>query len=308
MGRPIRHYVQDGMYFVTARATQGRMLLRPSTQTNELIGGVLARAAQRFPVEVHGFVFTSNHVHLLLRARDGCLSAFMQFLLGNIARKVGRLVSWRNSFWERRFSAEPVLDEIAAEDRLRYILAHGVKEGLVRKVEQWPGISCVAQLLGARKRTFRWFHWARRWRGRRIREDALGLFDDALAENVTLELKPLPAWSGLSDVERRHRAQALIDDIEAKASEAFQAVIGAEKVSRQRPDHRPKRLERSPRPLCHAGTREGWLAWRDVHRAFKSMYRQASERYRRGDGVAKFPELSFLPPRIRGLTISLAAI
>jgi hypothetical protein len=53
----------------------------------------------------------------------------MQYLRANLSRKVGRLVDWSGGFWERRYSAEPVLDDEALVGRLRYVLAHGVKEG-----------------------------------------------------------------------------------------------------------------------------------------------------------------------------------
>ena len=64
-------------------------------------------------MEVFGFVFFSNHVHLLVRAPGGNLPRFMQHLLTNISKKVGHLVRWKGRFWERRYSAEPVLDEVA---------------------------------------------------------------------------------------------------------------------------------------------------------------------------------------------------
>ncbi len=307
MGRPIRLYVEDGTYFVTARVTQQRMLLRPGTTTNELIGGVLAKAVSRFPVQLYGFVFASNHVHLLLRASDGCLSAFMQFLLGNVARKVGRTVDWRGTFWERRFSAEPVLDDEAVEKRLKYILAHGVKEGLVRRVADWPGLSCAQQLLRGSRRVFKWFHWALRWQRRRIREDALGLFDNALAEEVELHLTPVPSWAGLTVDARRNRARRLVEEIEAEGRQRHRAVRGVQHVREQWPHRRPKRASRSPRPVCHASSKEAWWGWLCRYKAFRYAYRIASQRYRRGDVAAEFPPLAFRPPLIRGVTTALAA-
>ncbi|WP_395817335.1 hypothetical protein [Archangium minus] len=53
----------------------------------------------------------------------------MQYLRANLSRKVGKLVDWSGGFWERRYSAEPVLDDAAMVGRLRYVLAHGVNEG-----------------------------------------------------------------------------------------------------------------------------------------------------------------------------------
>jgi len=62
----------------------------------------------------------------LVWARGAALAGFMQYLRANLSKKVGRLVDWSGSFWERRYSAEPVLDDEALVGRLRYVLAHGV--------------------------------------------------------------------------------------------------------------------------------------------------------------------------------------
>jgi hypothetical protein len=62
-------------------------------------------------VRLHAFTFASNHFHLLVWARGAALAGFMQYLRANLSRKVGRLVAWSGGFWERRYSAEPVLDE-----------------------------------------------------------------------------------------------------------------------------------------------------------------------------------------------------
>jgi REP element-mobilizing transposase RayT len=109
-------------------------------------------------VQLHGSVALSNHVHLLVTARGNSLSRFMQYFLGNAARKVGRLVEWTGSFWQRRFSAEPVLDEEAAVGRLRYLLSHGVKEGLVHTPQEWPGLSCLGLLRSEEASVERFFH------------------------------------------------------------------------------------------------------------------------------------------------------
>jgi len=140
MGWPLRMFQEEGLYFVTSRCFQGRLLLRPSAEVNEVVGGVLARAVQQSAgnVRLHAFTFASNHFHLLVWARGAALAGFMQYLRANLSRKVGRLVDWSGGFWERRYSAEPVLDDTALVGRLRYVLAHGVKEGLVERSAEWP--------------------------------------------------------------------------------------------------------------------------------------------------------------------------
>ncbi len=94
-------------------------------------------------MRLHAFTFASNHFHLLVWARGAALASFMQYLRANLSRKVGRLVEWSGGFWERRYSAEPVLDDAALVGRLRYVLAHGVKEGLVERSAEWPGLTCL---------------------------------------------------------------------------------------------------------------------------------------------------------------------
>ncbi|MFL6201690.1 MAG: hypothetical protein ACJ76J_21165 [Thermoanaerobaculia bacterium] len=68
----------------------------------------------------------------------------MCYFQTNAAREVARLTDWPDGVWSDRYTSIPVSDEPAAQvDRLRYVLAQGVKEGLVAQVEEWPGISMI---------------------------------------------------------------------------------------------------------------------------------------------------------------------
>jgi hypothetical protein len=65
----------------------------------------------------------------------------MQYVNSNIAREVGDLVGWSGPFWARRYTAIVTSNEEAAQvERFRYILSHGVKENLVERVLDWPGV------------------------------------------------------------------------------------------------------------------------------------------------------------------------
>jgi hypothetical protein len=82
--------------------------------------------------------------------------------------------------------------------RLRYVLAHGVKEGLVERSAEWPGLTCLPQLLGPARRLVQWFSWTKRW-GKRKSEDleaGEGRFAEEIAEPVELVVEPLPCWKG----------------------------------------------------------------------------------------------------------------
>lgn len=301
-------YSAEATYFVTARTIQSRMLLAPTPQLNAIVGGVLARALERYDVELHGYVVLSNHLHLLCHARNGQLSRFMQYVLGNIARKAGRLVSWTGAFWERRFSAEEVLDDEAALDRLRYLLAHGVKEGLVRRVSEWPGLHCAAQLLDETPREFFWYSWSAAWRQRTHRaapDDAP--FALAHAESVALELTPLPSLSRLAPPKRVAAIRSMIQGVEDEGRRQHSKVPGARAVSRVHPHTRPERTKRGPRPVCHATRKEAVGFWRLRYRDFVSAYRTASAEFRRGNWSTEFPSLAFRPPCLHHLEPKAAA-
>ncbi|AKJ00535.1 hypothetical protein ATI61_10458 [Archangium gephyra] len=303
MGWPLRMFQEEGYYFVTSRCFQGRLLLRPSAEVNEVVGGVLAKAVQRSAgsVRLHAFTFASNHFHLLVWARGAELACFMQYLRANLSKKVGRLVDWRGGFWERRYSAEPVLDDTALVGRLRYVLAHGVKEGLVQGSAEWPGLTCLPQLLGPARRVFQWFNWTKRWsrrgRGSEDRATGEGRFGEELAEPVELEVAPLPCWEGLGEEGRQRAVRGLVEGVEAEARAQDKPVLGARAVRAQHPHTRPERLKRSPRPLGHASTRQALKRLREQYRSFVAAFREAAAQWRRGNFSASFPLFSF-PPRV----------
>ncbi len=305
MGWPIRMYTTESVYFVTARTQQSRLLLRPSSEVNELVGGVLARAVELYQIELFAFVVTSNHIHLLLRAPTGNLPFFMKYLLGNIATKVGRIVGWRGKFWGRRYSAEPVLDDGALVGRLQYILAHGVKERLVRRCSEWPGLSALPQLLGNARRVFRWFNWTKRWSARGSATSESGRLDARWTEVVTLTLTPLPCWAELTDEERRCRVDTLVAAIEA-ACPPNAPVLGPKRVCQQSPHARPVETKRTPRPWCHSTSlqlRQDFLA---VYREFICVFRKASVLWRSGATDVLFPIHSFkpgVPPSLHRLRV-----
>ena len=63
MAYPVRHFDPQTIFFITSRTIQSRFLMAPSEKTNELIGGILARAVRQCQVELFAYVFTSNHFH-----------------------------------------------------------------------------------------------------------------------------------------------------------------------------------------------------------------------------------------------------
>lgn len=277
---------------------QSRYLLRPSPELERRVLGVLGRAQRRTGIEIHAFVFASNHYHLLVSPESPAqLVRFMNEVQSNVAREAGDLHDWKDRFWSRRYRHIPISDEPEAQvSRLRYCLAHGVKEGLVARCRDWPGASCIRALAEGEQLEGIWYDRTAYYEARRSRGRA-DLEEFATTESV--RLSPLPCWRHLTAEETRERVVRLVAEIEQSAHRHRLAtgdgVAGVRAVRRRDPHDRPKRTKRGPAPRFHAATREAWLVLREAARAFADEFRHAAELLRRGDPSPDFPPGAFPP-------------
>lgn len=284
------------MVEVTCRTVQGRFLLKPTSELKYLVIGVLARAQRLYPVRVHAFVFMSNHYHLLLSVENARqLARFMNYANSNIAREAGRLHDWKERFWGRRYQSIVISQEESAQvSRLRYLLSHGCKEGLVARCRDWPGAHCVRALMDGRPIEGVWFdrthEYAARARGERFRYQRY-------ASRETMKLDPLPCWSHLSSRRCRNRIEALVVQIEteweAQHAREDTEPLGLEQVLAQDPHDRPRSMKRAPAPAFHAATRAVRRELIEAYRIFVDAYRHAAERLREAGISVGFPEGCF---------------
>ena len=299
MSRPIRFIPEEGaLVDITCRTIQSRFLLRPDPALNEIVLGVLGRAQRLHPVEISAFFVASNHYHLLAWVADvERMADFMEFFQGNLAREVGRLRKWRDKVWSRRYEAIVISDEPAAQvDRLRYVLSNGVKEGLVARVEDWPGISLVKNALSGEPVRGTWFDRTAEHRAKLRRED----FEPRkYATDETVELSQLPCWRHLSPEMYRELVAGLIEEIEADAAAERKRTgrqpLGAATILRQHPHTCPNKSKKSPAPRFHAASKAAREVLRKAYGLFLAAFREAAERLKSGDRTARFPNGCFPP-------------
>jgi len=207
----------------------------------------------------------------------------------------GQLHEWRQRFWARRYRAIVVADEAAAVDRLRYILRHGCKEGLVDRPRDWPGASCVRALIGGGKLSGIWHdraaEYCARRRGERV---ASGQF----ASVYRVHLSPLPCWADMSPARHRAACADLVASIEAatraERAQSGKSCIGREAILAQHPHDGPASSNTSPAPLVHASSKQVRMAFRQAYAAFVDAFRAAAAFLRRGK-KADFPVGAFPP-------------
>ena len=312
--RDIRFVAPGTVYEITDRTNGGEFLFKPSTDLADIIKGCIGRALARHPVRLIAFVFLSNHYHMLISADDARqLAQFLGFVNGNIAREVNRFHDRTGHVWGRRFRAIPVSDEEAAQvGRLRYLLAHGVKEGIVRRVRDWTGASSARALLGEDELAGTWYDRAAAYAAGRRKTNAHEPRE--FATRCAIALAPLPCWQHLSADQYRARVAALVADIDSDGADGTRCDathdLAPAEVPRlkvdvdalpDRPDRhgdppeRPKHIKRSPAPRVHAASKEVRDQMCEALRELRQAYAEASLRFRSGEYDVAFPAGTFRP-------------
>ena len=199
---------------------------------------------------------------------------------------------------QRRYQAIPVSTEEEAQvGRLRYLLAHGCKEGLVAKLRDWPGAHCVEALATGETCAGVWSDRHQQWLAW-VRSDEKP--PQGFCTHHQLALAPLPCWRHLSRLEVQRRIGKMIAEIETEAAARHCAEggkpLGRAGILRQDPQDRPASSLRSPAPFVHAASKRARREIRIVYYLFVAAFRAAAESLKLGCKDAVFPDGCFPPP------------
>jgi REP element-mobilizing transposase RayT len=300
MGRPLRRHEPGQLYLVTTRCHQARFFLRPDRELNEAVLEWLARAQQHFPrLQILALCVMSNHLHLVVRDEEGELASWASFFLGHFARAVNRIRKRSGTCFERRYSAEPILDDEALVGCLAYVACNPVKAGLCKRARDWPGVVLLAAEGEPQEIPVAWvdrdeYRFARlraRSRGERPPKDARFRVQGCLGIGPLAPPHARGEGDGvLTAIGARER------DLAEERRRMGRKALTRKQVLAQSWHAAPRRPEHSPRPLCHASDRDLRKRFREGFREFASLFREASERLR-GDGeqAASFPTWCYPP-------------
>ena len=295
MGRRLRYLpYPETLVEITNRTIHGRYLLAPSKKLREITLGALGRAQRRYGVEIHAFVFLSNHYHLLATFRDVVqMSRFVGYLESKLAKEVARRTGWRDKIWARRFTSIPVShEEVAQVGRLEYLLSQGVKEGFVPHPADWPGANSARAMLEGTTLDGVWHDRTAEYRAK-LRGERPG--PDEYASKEVVELSPLPCWQDESAETMSERVQQLIEAIASTAKaqpKAYRKLLAS-----LRPTDRPQGFKRSPAPWFHCASKAVRLELKRAYGTFLAAFRLAAQKLRDGELTAPFPDGCFPPPR-----------
>jgi hypothetical protein len=301
MSRPLRFVPEHSLVEITTRTFQGRLLLRPSPELTDIILGIIGKAQALYSMTIHAFVFLSTHSHFLLSPTSaGQLALFMQFVNANVAKEAGRLHLWRERLWSRRYRSIVVADDKAAHARMRYLLAHAAKEGLLASPGAWPGPNCVAALTTNALLRGKWFDRSKEFLARQRGEHTLPM---QFATTFDVKLTPLSSLLNLTEDERQAHYRRVLGEIRTKAEadnkEKGRTPMTVEAILAQDPHSKPASTDRSPAPFVHATDDSTEREFRVAYRAFVDAFRAGALRLReRAREIRDMFPFSAFPPQL----------
>ena len=279
-----RQVIAGQTYLMTRRCTQRQFLLRPDRVVEDVVLYCLAVAAERFKIEVNGFIAMSNHQHLVIRDMLGNFPDFLAYHNKLVAKALNVHRNRRENFWA---TEQPnAVHLVEPEDRfakLVYLLANPVASDLVDRVSDWPGVSSFSLHLSARttmnvKRPRTFF-----------------LPNGKLPEEATLHLERVDGFDSLTDDEWASKIRDAVQVEEDRArrarTRAGRSVVGRKAVLRAAPTDTPRSLEerRKSRPFlaCRNPVRRA----REIlaYFAFQRARRAAWCRLQEGESDVGFP-------------------
>ena len=202
--------------------------------------------------------------------------------------------------WSRRYRSILVADETAAHARLRYILAHGAKEGLLGSPAAWPGPNCIAALTKGELLRGTWFDRSQEFLARQRGETVFPL---QFSTTFDVSLTPLPCLQHLGPDQRQAEIRRIVDDIKATAAadnkDKGRTPMTVEQILAQDPHSKPATTNRSPAPLVHATTDSTEQSFHVAYRAFVDAFRAGVVRLRdRAREIRDMFPLGAFPPHL----------
>ena len=292
MSRLRFHPYEWTTYFVTNRNLMGYSFMRPSPHTNKIIVGCLAYSRERYDgrILLHNAAYMSNHYHMLISAKDDrALSEFMGHFNGCLGKELGEIHDFHGKLWHKRYSASPVLDEWAIEDRYRYIFSNSVKEGLVEHPRDWPGFHAYRQLCEGEVTEGIWidrtgFYRAKQKAKLKKNKGKPAPKEADFTRSLTLTLDgPPPLWGEMSTEAYQARcarlAEVVVTHYAQEREQANKGVLGAEAVMTQEV-LQARFTKRSVVPLCHTMFTRLSCEFKEAYWAFLGTFKEASSHLR----------------------------
>ncbi|HSC86113.1 MAG TPA: hypothetical protein VLC09_02535 [Polyangiaceae bacterium] len=271
-------------YMVTRRCTQRQFLMRPDDDTNQAFEYCLAVAAERTGIELLFTIAMSNHHHTGIHDPDGRYPEFLEYFHRLFAKCQNALRGrWENFWSSEQTSIVRLLSDHDVLDKLIYAVTNPVKDQLVERVVDWPGVSSYrANRTGEVKTIARPKHFFRD--------------DGSMPEHVVLEFHRPKTFDSLSSEQWTALLGRMIKEVEFRAAarrlESRTKVVGRAAILKQRWQGRPQSIEprRGLNPRVAAKSTWSRIEALQRDKAFAKAYREARLLLAAGYNYVRFPD------------------
>ncbi|HXU80255.1 MAG TPA: hypothetical protein VN914_02585 [Polyangia bacterium] len=259
--------------------------MRPDGETNNAFIYCLAEAASRFGIDVLFAIANTNHHHTGIHDRDGNFPAFLERFHKLFAKCQNALRGRSENFWAaEQTSVVRLVDEGAVLDKMTYALTNPVKDDLVERAREWPGVNALDAIVRDRPLTAtRPPHF--------FRSDKTSSMPDV----VTLKFVRPPELKHLSQKEFVELVQERVRSVEESAAldrkKRGVRVLGREGVLRQdwRASPNSEEARGGLKPTVAARNYWGRMEALQRNRAFRDAYILARDEFIKGKRDTVFP-------------------
>lgn len=301
---PPRIVLHGKIIFFSIRCVKRTFQLVPKREVVRHLNYAMAAIGQKYSgrIHLHGWMFMSNHIHILLTDVGACYPMFVQELDSLLARNLNALRGQGGAVFEEGYGAQVLLSDREVLRKLIYMYGNPVRANLVAKARHWKGCTSLGVHFGQVHRASRpktgiwkgkWVHTRRRGSKRSRRAEY------ACRTKFPEEAKvPLVRPAIMLDLDDEQLYQRVLEGLDAYelqcASDRIahgKSVLGWRRVVKQHYMATPPPEELFTRNPKFSGgdqkKRRSALAW---YKEFLSRYRAALQAYRDGDRTAAFPQ------------------
>ena len=318
---PPRQIVPGKTVMVTCRAVGRSFRFVPNPKVVQTLLYCFAYELSQHEIDVHEFVWMSNHFHVVLTPRSDALPDFMKGLNSLASRALNSLRGWSGSNFEKRYNITVASDPDKVLDHCAYTLANPCSAHLVTRAEHWKGLTSAKLEYGEviRVERPRFGLWStpkavlervhrrrsRRPRSARPRSHKRAAYRGRwkTPDEVNLQLTRPKVHVDLSDTELREEVRRRMVRLEAKAEDERRThgrrVLGMRRVAKQHWNDIPREREDmfGPEPKASGSSKWARIEVLQANRRFVTAYRAAVEAFMAGDREVVFPRGTWLMRR-----------
>ena len=133
----VRRVRQAGVYFVSSRTWQSRVLFQKPEVAQILIEKLLDCRSRGF-YKLHAFVVMPDHFHALISPEESAsLEKAMQLIKGGSAHTIKQTLNYASPVWQQGFHDRWIRDATEYRTRLDYVRRNPIAAKLATKPEEY---------------------------------------------------------------------------------------------------------------------------------------------------------------------------